>query len=169
VSSTPVIAGDLVLAARAPGWLAAYDLADGTERWHQPLDDAWPVALTVAGDLAIVRSSTGRVTAHGLGDGYLQWRTDLGSNVRSARPYSRVPGGARLPIVIVGNDIWTATADAVVHLAVDSGRVINRVPADTEVATLARRDGAVVAVTVDAEIAFGPTARASPAERPARS
>src|SRR2546429_220737 len=41
VTATPVLSAESVLAARAPGWLAAYDLRDGSTRWEQPLDDAW--------------------------------------------------------------------------------------------------------------------------------
>jgi outer membrane protein assembly factor BamB/predicted MPP superfamily phosphohydrolase len=149
VSAPPVIAGGLVLAASAPGWLAAYDLGDGSERWMHALDDAWPVALVLAGGLALVRSSTGRVTAHELADGSPRWTTDLGPGPRSGRPYSRVPGGARLPIVAVGDRFWTATADEVVELDLESGLVADRVRADSQVATLAVRDGAVVAVTAD--------------------
>jgi outer membrane protein assembly factor BamB len=150
VSATPVVAGDMVLAARAPGWLAAYALSDGSERWRQPLDDAWPVALAVAGDLAIVRSSTGRVAVHELADGVRRWSTDLGTSPRAGRPYSRSPGGARLPVLFVGEHVYTATADELVALDFESGEVVDRSPVDDEVATLAVRGGRVVAVTLAA-------------------
>src|SRR5262249_31767393 len=42
VSAPPAIAGDVVVAARAPGWLAAYSFDDGTQWWEVALDDAWP-------------------------------------------------------------------------------------------------------------------------------
>ncbi len=123
VSATPVIADDMVLAAHAPGWLAAYDLADGSDRWQQPLDDAWPVALVVAGDLAIVRSSTGRVTAHELDDGRVRWSTDLGPGVRAGRPYSRARGGERGLLIADAKHVRTVSADALVGLDVSDGKV----------------------------------------------
>jgi len=146
VSATPVIVGEVVLAARAPGWLAAHSLDDGTEQWQVPLDDAWPVALAAAGQRAFVRSATGRLTAHTLDGGALVWERDLGPGVRAARPYSRAPGGARLPLLALGQRVWTAEFDAVVALDVETGAVVHREEVGAEVATIVALDDRAVAV-----------------------
>jgi outer membrane protein assembly factor BamB len=149
VCATPVIAGRTVLALRAPGWLSCYGLGDGALAWEAPLDDAWPVALTVAGARAIVRAASGTVTAHGLEDGSVRWRQALGPGRRAGRAYARTPGGARVPLVVAGDLVVTATFDELVALDLESGTVVRRVPAGGEVATLVASDDAVVAVTVD--------------------
>lgn len=152
VTVTPVLTNDAVVAARAPGWLAAYDLADGSTRWQHPLDDAWPVALACAGDLAFVRSATGAITAHEIDDGRLRWRTPLGPGPRAGRPYSRAPGGARVPLIVSGERLWTATFEALVALDRASGREVERTDVGVEVATLAAADGAAFAVTVEGAV-----------------
>jgi outer membrane protein assembly factor BamB/predicted MPP superfamily phosphohydrolase len=152
VSTTPAIAGPHVLAARAPGWLAAYSLADGTKVWEVPLDDAWPVALAVAAPRAFVRSATGRVTAHELDGGALVWECALGPGVRAGRPYSRVPGGARVPLVVVGNEVWTAEFDAVVALDCDTGAVAHRHEVGAEIVTITALEDRALAVTADAQV-----------------
>jgi len=152
ISATPALAGTHVLAARAPGWLAAYTLADGEKAWEMALDDAWPVALAVAEPLAFVRSATGRVTAHDLDGGAVVWERALGPGVRAARPYSRWPGGVRAPLVVAGDRVWTTTFDAVVALDLATGEVAQRHDVGTEVATVVALDGRAVAVTADAQV-----------------
>jgi outer membrane protein assembly factor BamB/predicted MPP superfamily phosphohydrolase len=152
VCVTPAIAGDLVLAVRAPGWIAAYALSDGELRWEMPLDDAWPVALVVAGSRAVVRSATGMVTAHSLDDGATLWSCDLGAGPRAARPYSRAPGGARLPLVIAGDSVSTATFDELVAIDLASGAVTHRTAVGGEIATVIGRGTEVRAVTVDGNV-----------------
>jgi outer membrane protein assembly factor BamB len=152
VSATPVIAGNRTLVARAPGWLAAYDLADGTKAWEVPLDDAWPVALALSGSRAIVRSSSGRVTAHDVDGGALVWECGVGPGVRAARPYSRHPGGARAPLLVDGDRVWTTTFDGVVALDSTTGAVVQRHDVGTEVATVVAVDGGVAGVTADARV-----------------
>ncbi|HEY8216993.1 MAG TPA: PQQ-binding-like beta-propeller repeat protein [Acidimicrobiia bacterium] len=156
VCATPVLTDGVVLALRAPGWLAAYDFADGQLQWQQPLDDAWPVALALAGEVALVRSATGRVSAHGVGDGRVRWECDLGPGRRAGRAYSRLPGAPRLPLVVVGDRVWTATFDELVGLDLGSGGVAVTAPVGGEVATvLADGDGAL-AVTVAGDIVHAP-------------
>jgi outer membrane protein assembly factor BamB len=168
VSATPAIVGDSVLAARAPGWLAAYAVGDGSKQWEVPLDDAWPVALATTSTLALVRSATGRVTAHDLGGGALVWECALGPGLRAARPYSRVPGGERSPLVVVADRVWTATRNEVVAIALGTGAVEERhelgeevaeelaeelaEEVAEEVATVVAVGRNVVAVTVDGRI-----------------
>jgi outer membrane protein assembly factor BamB len=152
VSATPAIAGDLVIAARAPGWLAAHALDDGTRHWKAPLDDAWPVAVGIADDLALVRSATATVTAHDLVDGALRWTCRLDPGPRAARPYSRAPGGTRFPLVISGELVWTATHDALVAIDAETGNLVSRTPAGDEVASVVATDDAALAVTVRATV-----------------
>jgi outer membrane protein assembly factor BamB/predicted MPP superfamily phosphohydrolase len=152
VSATPVIAGASVLAARAPGWLAAYTLADGKKEWEVALDDAWPVALAIATTRALVRSATGCVTAHEVDGGELVWECPLGPGRRAGRPYSRTPGGARVPLVVIGDRAWTTTFDAVIALDLDTGAVVQQHAIGTEVATLVALDVGVSAVTADARV-----------------
>jgi outer membrane protein assembly factor BamB len=149
VSAAPAIVGDVVLAARAPGWLAAYAVADGSARWQEPLDDAWPVALASRGSRVFVRSATGRVTAHTLDGGALVWERRLGAGVRAGRPYSRHPGGARYPLVVLGDRVWTAEFDGIVALDADTGTVVQRHDVGAEVATVVARGDRAVVVTVD--------------------
>jgi outer membrane protein assembly factor BamB/predicted MPP superfamily phosphohydrolase len=146
VSATPAIVGERVLAARAPGWLAAYALTDGTMLWEVPLDDAWPVALAATGTRAFVRSATGRVTAHDPDTGALVWEQALGPDVRAGRPYARQPGGARYPLILLGDCVWTAEFDAVIALDVDTGAVVHRDEIGAEVATIVAIDDRAVAV-----------------------
>ena len=150
VSTTPAIVGAYAVAARAPGWLTAYRLTDGTTAWEVPLDDAWPVALAISAPLAFVRSATGRVTAHQVDDGAVVWECELGPGERAGRPYSRHPGGARVPLVVIGDRVWTATFDAMIALDRVTGAVVHREAAGTEVATVVALDGRAAAVTVDA-------------------
>ncbi len=152
VSATPVIVGDAVLAARTPGWLVAYALSDGTQLWQVPLDDAWPVALAVAGEIAFVRSAIGTVTAHDIDDGRELWACPLGAGVRAGRPYSRIPGGARTPLIIVGDRVWTLTFDELVAVDLVSGDVVSRANADTELATVVADGDGVLAITVDGTV-----------------
>jgi outer membrane protein assembly factor BamB len=159
VSATPAITGGSVLAARAPGWLAAYALADGAKEWEVPLDDAWPVTLATTLTRAFVRSAAGRVTAHEVDGGALLWERPLGPGVRAGRPYSRTPGGARAPLVVIGDRVWTATFDAVVALDLDSGAIVQRHDVEAEIVTVVARDGAVLAVTADARIVPVPVSR----------
>src|SRR4029079_2608486 len=148
ISATPVISGAQVLAARAPGWLAAYSLVDGTTAWEAPLDDAWPVALTVAASRAVVRSATGRVTAHDVDGGGLAWECALGPGARAGRPYSRAPGGTRAPLLVVGDRVWTTTFGAAVSLDLATGAVVAQHEIGAEVATLVEIEGRMSAVTV---------------------
>jgi outer membrane protein assembly factor BamB len=159
VSATPAIVGAHVLAARAPGWLAAYALADGTKAWEVALDDAWPVALAVADRLAFVRSATGRVTAHDADGGAPLWDRPLGPGVRCGRPYSRRPGGARAPLVVAAGRLWTTTFDAVVTLDLMTGEVTQYHDVGTEVATIVAAGDGVVAVTADAQVVPVPEPR----------
>jgi outer membrane protein assembly factor BamB len=152
VSTTPAIAGDAVLVLRAPGWLESYALTDGTQRWKVPLDDAWPVALAVDDTRAVVRSATGTVTAHTLADGETCWTCALGAGRRAARPYSRSCGGARVPLVITADAVWTASFDALVGIDLASGEIINRTEAGGEVATVVADGDEALAVTVDARV-----------------
>jgi len=152
VTVTPVLTDDAVLAARAPGWIAAYDINDGALRWEHPLDDAWPVALANAADLAFVRSATGAITAHDIENGRVRWQAALGPGPRAGRPYSRAPGGARVPLIVSGDRLWTATFDALVALDRASGREVQRVDAGAEVATLAARGPDVIAVRADGNV-----------------
>jgi outer membrane protein assembly factor BamB len=152
VSATPVIADDVVLAARAPGWLAAYALSDGALTWEAALDDAWPVALVTIDDVAIVRSATGVVTAHDLRDGHVRWTCSLGAGVRAGRPYSRTPGGARFPLVIIEQRLWTATFDSVVEIDVSSGSIVSQTAIGDEVATIVADGSTVLVVTPDARV-----------------
>jgi outer membrane protein assembly factor BamB len=156
VCATPVITDSSVLALRAPGWLAAYRLADGQVIWEAPLDDAWPVALGVGGDTAFARTATGTVTGHDVEDGTVRWRRALGAGPRAGRAYSRVPGGARLPLVVAGDAVWSATFDELVGLAFGTGEVVARLAAGAEIATVIARGEAAVAVTVDGRTA-GPS------------
>jgi outer membrane protein assembly factor BamB len=149
VSATPVIVGEVVLAARAPGWLAAYAIADGSKAWEVALDDAWPVALAAAGQRAFVRSATGRVTGHALDGGALLWECDLAPGVRAARPYSRRRGGARFPLLVLGDRVWTAEFDAVVAFDRETGAVVHREEAGAEVATIVALDDRAVAVLAE--------------------
>jgi outer membrane protein assembly factor BamB len=151
VCSPPVITNGTVLALRAPGWLAAYRLADGHVVWEAPLDDAWPVALVVAGDTAFARSATGIVTAHDVEAGTARWQRALGAGRRAGRAYSRAPGGARVPLVVAGDSVWTATFDELVGLALDTGEVVERVVAGAEIATVVAHGDAAFAVTVDGQ------------------
>jgi outer membrane protein assembly factor BamB len=158
VSATPAIVGDVVVAARAPGWLAAYTVPDGAKSWEVPLDDAWPVALAATGSRIYVRSATGRMTAHALDGGALVWECGLGPGVRAGRPYSREPGGTRYPLVMLRDRVWTAAFDAVVALDVDTGAVVQRHDVGAEVATVVALDDlAVAAVTVDGRVVPAPT------------
>jgi len=152
VSATPAIAGDVVVVARAPGWLAAHALDDGTRRWKVPLDDAWPIAVAIAGDLALVRSASGAVTAHELVDGDLRWTCLLDPGPRAARPYSRRPGGARFPLVIVGDVAWTATYDELVAIDTATGETLSRKRAGEELATVVATSGAALAITISGGI-----------------
>jgi outer membrane protein assembly factor BamB len=151
VCATPVITEGSVLALRAPGWLAAYRLVDGSPRWEAPLDDAWPVALVAAGDTAFARSATGIVTAHDVEDGAARWQRALGAGRRAGRAYSRAPGGARVPLVVAGDSVWTATFDELVGLALGTGEVVVRVVAGAEIATVVAHGDAAVAVTLDGQ------------------
>src|SRR5262249_17763791 len=103
VTATPAIVDHRVLTVRAPGWLGASALSDGTEQWRVPLDDAWPVALAVMDGTAFVRNSTGVVSAHSVDDGATRWTREVGAGVRAGRPYARKLGGARLPLVVIGD------------------------------------------------------------------
>jgi outer membrane protein assembly factor BamB/predicted MPP superfamily phosphohydrolase len=153
VSATPAIAGDAVVAARAPGWLAAHALDDGARRWKAPLDDAWPVAVAIADDLAIVRSSSAIVSAHDLTDGALRWTCRLDPGPRAARPYARAPGGARFPLVVVGERVWTATHDSLVAIDTATGKVASRTRSATdEVATVVAIEDTVAAVTITGDV-----------------
>jgi outer membrane protein assembly factor BamB len=152
VSATPVITGARALAARAPGWLAAYELEDGEKAWEVALDDAWPVALALSPTLAFVRSATGRVTAHEIDGGALVWECALGPGARAGRPYSRRPGGARSPLIVGHDRLWTTTFDGVVAIDSATGTVVQRHDVGTEVATVVAVDGSVVAVTADARV-----------------
>jgi outer membrane protein assembly factor BamB len=152
VCATPVIAGDTLLALHAPGWLVAYALDDGSRRWRAPLEDAWPVALASTGDVALVRAATGTVTAHSTEDGAVRWRHPLGGGRRAGRPYSRAPGGARIALVVAGDQVWTATFDELVGLDLATGALVTRVAAGGEIAAVFECDKGVVAVTVDDEM-----------------
>jgi outer membrane protein assembly factor BamB len=156
VCATPIVAAGRVLALRAPGWLVAYDLADGTLRWEAALGDAWPVALALAGDLVLARDATGTVSAHAAGDGSARWRCALGPGPRAGRAYSRAPGGARLPLVASDGIAWTATFDELVGIDVSTGQVTTRAAAGTEIATLAADGSRVVAVTSDRRLVSAP-------------
>ncbi|TMK54871.1 MAG: hypothetical protein E6G60_21010, partial [Actinobacteria bacterium] len=151
VTVTPVIAGDLVLAAHGPGWVRAYSIADGETRWKAALDEAWPVALAVDGAGAIVRSAKGTISAHDLADGVARWTCALGPGPRSARPYSRPPGGTRAPLVIAGGAAWTSVFDEVVAIDLESGQVVQRPRMDTEIGTIVADGEAVIAVTVNGD------------------
>jgi outer membrane protein assembly factor BamB/predicted MPP superfamily phosphohydrolase len=152
VSATPVIVGDAVLAVRSPGWLAAYGLSAGEERWRVPLDDAWPVALAVADDVAFVRSSIGTVTAHAADDGHQVWACALGRGARAGRPYSRAPGGSRAPLVVTDGRVWTLTFDEMITIDVGSGDILGRTQAERELATIIAGDDGVLAVTFDGAV-----------------
>jgi outer membrane protein assembly factor BamB len=152
VSTTPAVAGDAVLAARVPGWLDAYALDDGETRWHVPLDDAWPVALTVGDGTAFVRTSSGTVTAHDVDTGDARWSRALGGGARAGRPYSRALAGARRPLVVAGDRVWTAGFDTLVALDAATGAVVTETAAGAEVATVVVRGTEVVGVTVDAQL-----------------
>jgi outer membrane protein assembly factor BamB len=153
VSVTPVISTDTVFAARAPGWLAAYASSDGALRWEVPLDDAWPVALAVADGRAVVRSAKGTVSAHAIEDGGTLWSCDLDAGPRAGRPYSRAPGGARMPLVVGSGDVWTATFDSLVGIDLESGAVTSRTETGAEVATVIADGDRALAVTTNARVA----------------
>ena len=152
VSATPVLLEDQVLAARAPGWLQSFDRDDGKMQWEQPLDDAWPVALASARGLAFVRSSTGQVTAHDVHDGALRWSVPLGPGLRASRPYSRERGGTRVPLVVFGPHVWTATADALVGINLETGEITSRTETDGEIVTVLGDGPYVLGVTTDARV-----------------
>ena len=101
---------------------------------------------------AIVRSSSGRVTAHDVDGGALLWECGVGPGVRAARPYSRHPGGARAPLLVDGDRVWTTTFDGVVALDSTTGAVVQRHDVGTEVATVVAVDGGVAGVTADARV-----------------
>jgi outer membrane protein assembly factor BamB/predicted MPP superfamily phosphohydrolase len=152
VSATPVLLQDRVLAARAPGWLQSFDRGDGKMQWEQPLDDAWPVALASARGLAFVRSSTGQVTAHDVQDGAQRWSIPLGPGLRASRPYSRERGGSRVPLVVFGPHVWTATADALVGIDLETGEITTRTQTDGEIVTVLGDGPFVLGVTADAHV-----------------
>jgi len=155
VSATPAIAGDCVVVARAPGWLAAHALDDGTGRWKAPLDDAWPVAVAIAGDLALVRSASGTVSAHDVADGRLRWTCVLDPGPRAARPYARTSGGARLPLITVGDVVWTATYDELVAIDAVTGETVSRTPSNEELASVVATGDAAVGVTISGGVVAG--------------
>ena len=136
VCVTPVIVDDAVLATHAPGWLVAYALGDGTRRWQTPLEDAWPVAL---GSRWRPRAGRDR-DRHGDRARDRRRIRPLATQARTrpaaGRPYSRAPGGARLPLVVTGDQVWTATFDELVGLDVATGTLVTRVGAGTEIATV---------------------------------
>jgi outer membrane protein assembly factor BamB len=152
VSATPVIAGDAVLVGRAPGWLQSFDRADGKMRWEVPLDDAWPVALATAAGVAFVRSSTGTVTAHDVDDGSVRWTRALGPGRRAARPYSREPGGARLPLVVFGPRVWAGASNELVGIDLQSGEITSRTDAGGEIAAVVGDGPHVLGITADAQV-----------------
>jgi outer membrane protein assembly factor BamB len=102
--------------------------------------------------VAYVRSATGRVTAHEVDDGALIWECALGPGVRAGRPYSRLPGGTRAPLVVIADRLWTTLFDAVVALDLATGTVVQRRDVGSEIATLVPIDGAIAAVTADARV-----------------
>jgi outer membrane protein assembly factor BamB/predicted MPP superfamily phosphohydrolase len=152
VTATPVVEHGLVLAVRAPGWLTAHALVDGARVWETALDDAWPVALAVTDDRALVRSSTGSVGAHALDGGVLLWRRALDTGPRAGRPYSRAPGGMRLPLVVIDRSVWTGELDALVELDLATGEFVRRIDVGAEVATVVADGSDPLAVTIDGEV-----------------
>jgi outer membrane protein assembly factor BamB len=152
VSSTPVVAADRVFAVHVHGWLCAYRAGDGKSVWRSALDAAWPIGLAVSADLVLVLGAGGRLTAHDISRGQRRWQQPLGAGRRAARPYSRRPGGARVPLVVVDDRVWTATDDTVLALAIETGEVVYREQVGAEIATLLTADGRVLAVTTDARL-----------------
>jgi outer membrane protein assembly factor BamB len=146
---TPAVADDTVVMASAAGWLRGFSLEDGAKRWRAPLDDAWPVAMVVAGERLFVKSARGRLSAHDATDGSTQWTAGLGSGAVARRPYSRSPGGSRVPVLALGGDVWTGVSSTLVRIDAATGSVVDRTDARAEIATLAVDDGRVLAITVD--------------------
>lgn len=150
VCATPAIVGDRILALHAHGWLRAYAADDGEQVWQSPLDDAWPIALAVVGGLAIVRSASGTVTGHRIDDGRQLWAQPLGPGPRAGRPYGRRPGGELAPLVVAGDQVWTARGEQLIALDLASGAIIGRSSADGEIAAIALDAAIPVAVTIHA-------------------
>jgi hypothetical protein len=144
-----VVARDMVLAVRAPGWLTSYAIVDGARTWEAALDDAWPVAVAATTDLALARTANGSVTAHGLDGGEQLWRHRLDAGPRAGRPYSRAPGGLRVPLLVLDGFVWTGEFDALVALDLANGDIVRRSGAGAEIATVVADGSQVLAVTVD--------------------
>jgi outer membrane protein assembly factor BamB len=67
VDASPVIVGDLVVAATMDGRLVLLGLVDGRERWTYEIGGAIAGSPAVAGGLVIVGSDDGSLYAFGTG------------------------------------------------------------------------------------------------------
>jgi outer membrane protein assembly factor BamB len=86
----------------ARGLLAAFDLADGKEKWHKPLAGGIVSCAAVSGELVVVTCTDGKVRAFDLHNGAAKWYQD-----------ARAPFFA--PPAIAGGIVYAGDLRGVLH------------------------------------------------------
>jgi outer membrane protein assembly factor BamB len=86
----------------AKGEVAAFNLADGKEKWHKDVTGGVVSCVALTGDLAIATASDGKVRAFDLKDGDKRWIYD-----------AKMPFFA--PVAIAGDTVYAADLKGAVH------------------------------------------------------
>jgi outer membrane protein assembly factor BamB len=86
----------------AKGEVAAFDVADGTEKWRKEVKGGVLACVTVVGDLVIAPATDGKVRAYDLANGELRWHYD-----------AKAPFFA--PVAVAKETVYAGDLKGVVH------------------------------------------------------
>jgi len=147
--STPVIVGDLVIAAGLNGTVSAFTLADGAPAWSTELGAEVRAPIVSDGAGAIVVDDSGKVSRIDAA-GRVTWSADVAGDVSPRDTYTQTSAGVALDNGVA----FLGTADGnAVALEVSTGTVLWSVPLGTGVvASGAVADGTVYLPGLDGSI-----------------
>ena len=126
-AASPVISGNVVVAATVDGVVAAFDLSTGRRLWKTDISTSqtpW-----VAGNVLFVLSEEGRLFALNLEDGEVRWISDLNSYVDAdERDKPRFWSGPVLAggrLIVVANNAFAMSLDPRTGRKLLATRIVN--------------------------------------------
>jgi outer membrane protein assembly factor BamB len=96
------IAYDPSALKEAKGFIAAFDLNDGSAKWFKDIGGAVLGSAALANGAAVVTATDGKVRAFGLADGKLRWTCNTGQPLFA-------------PVAISRNSVYAGDLDGVLH------------------------------------------------------